>query len=177
MTLSLRKTIFTQPFKGFLFIVLLLSTSVNAVVEEVAFDSPALEARYYDLIAELRCLVCQNQNLADSDADLAKDLRRKTLEMLEAGQSDQQILEYMRERYGDFVLYSPPLNASTALLWLGPFLLLIGAAFAILFNIKRRQSSAEPASEKSTSQAELARELMNEMPNLADTTTPIKDQE
>ncbi len=77
-----------------LLVVLLMATPVVAVIEQVEFDDPALETRYYDLIAELRCLVCQNQNLADSDADLAKDLRRKTLEMLEAGQSDQQILDY-----------------------------------------------------------------------------------
>ena len=156
---------------------LLLTTPVKAVVEQVTFNNPAIEARYYDLIAELRCLVCQNQNLADSDADLAKDLRRKTLEMLSAGQSDQQILDYMSDRYGDFVLYSPPLNSSTALLWLGPFLLLFGAACAILFSIKRRQSNPDPVSETSVSRAGKARDLMNKAPKLADTTSPTKDQE
>lgn len=112
-----------------------------AAIEAVEFDDPETLKRYQALVAELRCLVCQNQNLADSDADLAKDLRRKTEEMLKAGQSDQDILNYMRERYGDFILYRPPLTSATSLLWLGPFALLIIAVATILLAIRRKQKT------------------------------------
>jgi len=119
-----------------------MGTSVSlAVIEANRFDDAAAEQRYHALIAELRCLVCQNQNLADSDADLAKDLRRKTAEMINSGKSDQDILHYMRERYGDFVLYRPPFNVTTALLWIGPFVLLVLAACGIFLSIRRRQQS------------------------------------
>ena len=125
-------------------ILLLLSwSSSNAVIEAVEFDNAELLERYQSLIAELRCTVCQNQNLADSDADLAKDLRRKTEEMLKSGQSDQEILSYMSDRYGDFVLYRPPLSASTSLLWLGPFALLFIAATCLFISIKRKQLNNE----------------------------------
>ena len=116
----------------------LICVSSQAAIEAVKFETPELLERYQSLIAELRCTVCQNQNLADSDADLAKDLRRKTEEMLKAGQSDEDVLSYMRERYGDFVLYSPPLSGSTSLLWLGPFALLVIAAASVLISIKRK---------------------------------------
>src|SRR6187551_2017125 len=81
---------------------------------------PALEARMTRITAELRCLVCQNQTIADSNAGLAVDLRRETREMLRQGKSDAEIIAYMTARYGDFVLYRPPLKATTALLWFGP---------------------------------------------------------
>jgi len=84
-----------------------------------------MEADYNQLIKELRCLVCQNQNLAESNADLAQDLRRETYEMLKAGKSQQQVIEFMVARYGDFVLYRPRFKPSTYLLWLGPFLMLL----------------------------------------------------
>jgi len=93
----------------------------------VAAD-PALEARVNALAAELRCLVCQNQSLADSHAELAVDLKNQVREQLRAGRSEPQVIDYMTQRYGDFVLYRPPLKASTVLLWLGPLLLvLLGA--------------------------------------------------
>lgn len=91
---------------------------------------PALEARVNDLAAELRCLVCQNQSLADSHAELAIDLKNQVREQLQAGRSERQVIDYMTERYGDFVLYRPPVRASTVLLWGGPLLLLLlGGAF------------------------------------------------
>lgn len=99
--------------------------SAQAAIEAYEFDSAQVEADYYQLINELRCLVCQNQNLSASDADLAKDLRRQTYDMLNQGKSSQQVVEYMVARYGDFVLYRPRLKTSTYLLWLGPFLLLL----------------------------------------------------
>ena len=134
-----------------------------AVIEAVEFDNPILLKRYQSLIAELRCLVCQNQNLADSDADLAKDLRRKTEEMLKAGQSDKAILAYMRERYGDFVLYRPPLNSSTSFLWIGPFLLLLIATISLIIMIKRKQRRALITNDDDNSKQQLKKiqDLLN----------------
>ena len=104
-----------------------------------AVDDPALEARMMAIASELRCLVCQNQTIADSHADLAVDLRRQVREMLQAGQTDQQITDYMTARYGDFVLYRPPFKPMTALLWLGPAaMVLIG--LGALFVVLRRRS-------------------------------------
>ena len=109
----------------------------------VAAD-PALEARVNALAAELRCLVCQNQSLADSHAELAIDLKNQVREQLRAGRSEPQVVEYMTQRYGDFVLYRPPLKASTVLLWLGPLLLvLLGGA--LLLRSLRQARSAAPA--------------------------------
>src|SRR6266568_1348579 len=87
-----------------------------------AADDPALEARMTHIASELRCLVCQNQTIADSNADLAQDLRRQVREMLRTGDDDAKIIAYMTERYGDFVLYRPPVKATTLLLWFGPAL-------------------------------------------------------
>lgn len=115
------------------------SQSVIGAIEQREFSDPALADRYDGLIAELRCLVCQNQNLADSNADLAKDLRTKTARMLEAGESDQYILQYMSDRYGDFVLYRPPFRWDTALLWLGPLALLVIVIFVLTRNLRRRR--------------------------------------
>lgn len=109
-----------------------------AVIESTDFADPASQQRYRSLIEEFRCLVCQNQNIADSDAGLAKDLRRKTREMIIAGDSDQEIREYMRERYGDFVLYNPPFEARNALLWLMPFAFLLIAITAVFWTIRRK---------------------------------------
>ena len=104
-----------------------------------AVEDPALEARMTAIASELRCLVCQNQTIADSHADLAVDLRRQVREMLQADQTDQQITDYMTARYGDFVLYRPPFKAMTALLWFGPAaMVLIG--LGTLFVVLRRRS-------------------------------------
>ena len=109
-----------------------------AAVNLYQFDDPAQEARYKKLIAELRCLVCQNQNLADSDAELAQDLRGKTYNMIRDGKTDAEIIDYMVQRYGDFVLYRPPLKSSTALLWIGPFII-FGVGVVVLINVIRRR--------------------------------------
>ncbi len=100
------------------------------------FADPVLAARYEVLTRELRCLVCQNQTIADSHATLASDLRRVVREQLERGASDAEIIEFMTARYGDYVLYRPPLSASTLLLWAGPFLLL-GIALAVWWRVVR----------------------------------------
>jgi cytochrome c-type biogenesis protein CcmH len=100
---------------------------------------PVLEARVMKLAAELRCLVCQNQTIADSHADLAIDLRNQVREMLKKGQTDAQVIDYMTARYGDFVLYRPPVKSTTALLWFGPAVLLVGG-LAVLITVLRRRS-------------------------------------
>src|SRR3954452_11481684 len=119
----------------------LVVTSVASFAKEAppeAADS-ALEARMVRITSELRCLVCQNQTIADSNASLAVDLRRETREMLQQGKSDAQVVDYMPARYGDFVLYRPPLRATTVLLWFGPMLLL-GIGGAVLVTVLRRRS-------------------------------------
>ena len=113
---------------------------------------PALEARMTRITAELRCLVCQNQTIADSNAGLAVDLRRETRAMLRQGKSDAEIIAYMTARYGDFVLYRPPLKASTLGLWAGPFVILAFGAWLLLRRLRRR-----PAAEPELSEAERAR--------------------
>lgn len=111
-----------------------------AAVEPLQFASPQDEARYRTLTEELRCLVCQNQNLADSNADLAKDLRRETYKMVNEGKSNPEIVEFMVDRYGDFVLYRPPVKSTTLLLWFGP-LILVGAGLVVLFlQIRKRKA-------------------------------------
>jgi len=116
-----------------------------------AAEDPALEKRVMAIAAELRCLVCQNQTIADSHAELAVDLRNQVREMLRKGQSQEDIVAYMTARYGDFVLYRPPLKQSTALLWFGPAALLIGAIVVLIVSLRRRarlpDDQFEPESE------------------------------
>ncbi|MCB1858557.1 MAG: cytochrome c-type biogenesis protein CcmH [Gammaproteobacteria bacterium] len=121
-----------------MFLLFLVPLVVNARVDVYPFQNPAQEARYKKLIEELRCLVCQNQNLADSNAELAQDMRRVTYEMVSRGESDEQIIAYMVQRYGDFVLYRPPFQATTALLWIGPFIILAIAVLVLLMFIRQR---------------------------------------
>lgn len=126
-----------------LMIVLSLFISLNvlhASVEVKQFESPQQEQRYKKLIDELRCLVCQNQNLADSNASLAIDLRKQVYKMINDGQSDKEILDYMVTRYGDFVLYRPPFNTSTLLLWIGPFIILAVGLIVLMRFIFQRKS-------------------------------------
>lgn len=121
-----------------LLVLALLPLLVAAKDAAPAVADPVLEARMLRIAAELRCLVCQNQTIADSHADLAQDLRRQVREMLVRGDSDQQIIDYMTARYGDFVLYRPPLKGSTALLWFGPVLLLLGGVTTLAIVLRRR---------------------------------------
>ncbi len=101
-------------------------------------EDPVVEARLKHLAVELRCLVCQNQTLADSNAPLAEDLRREVREMLAKNMSDQEVIDFLVARYGDFVLYRPPLKATTTLLWVGPFVLLTIGATALVVTLRRR---------------------------------------
>ena len=107
-------------------------------VAQPASPDPVLEARVMKLSAELRCLVCQNQTIADSNAGLAVDLRNQVREMLKRGDTPEQITDYMTARYGDFVLYRPPVKSSTAVLWYGPAALLVLAVVVLLFIVRRR---------------------------------------
>jgi cytochrome c-type biogenesis protein CcmH len=109
-------------------------------------NDPVLEARVMVIAEELRCLVCQNETIAASHADLAVDLRSQIRIKLSQGQSNQQILDFMVARYGDFVLYRPPLKASTVLLWVGPFALLLLAGGVLAFNIRRHRGTANSSS-------------------------------
>jgi cytochrome c-type biogenesis protein CcmH len=106
----------------------------------MVFDTPEQEERFKKLTLELRCTVCQNQNLADSDATLAHDLRRQVHEMLLAGKTDEEIKDFMVQRYGDFVLYRPPVQTNTYLLWVAPLLILLAGALVLRSSIKKRAS-------------------------------------
>ena len=125
------------------FMVLLATVQpVRAKEAAPAVENPVLEARVMQIAAELRCLVCQNQTIADSSAGLAVDLRNQVREMLARGESDKQIIDYMTARYGDFVLYRPPLKSTTALLWFGPVAFLLGGVITLFFVLRRRSRMA-----------------------------------
>lgn len=131
-----------------------------AGVEVHEFEDPQQEQQYNRLIAELRCLVCQNQNLADSNAELAQDLRQEVYEMIQNGASDQEIINFMVARYGDFVLYRPPFKSTTAFLWIGPFIILL-VGFVILLMFIRKRRKVDEVQLDASEQAR-ARELLND---------------
>ena len=120
-----------------LFLVI-LAAAAQAQQEPLVFDTPEQETRFARLTTELRCLVCQNQNLADSDAPLAHSLREEIYEMMMAGQDDEQIKTFLIDRYGDFVLYRPAMSGNTLLLWLMPGILLGLGAIALFFTVRSR---------------------------------------
>jgi cytochrome c-type biogenesis protein CcmH len=126
--------------QALLHLMLLLCVSFAAVAKEAqpSAEDPELEKRVMKLSQELRCLVCQNETLADSRADLAADLRNQIRDQMKAGKSDREIVGFLTERYGEFVLYSPPVKPTTYLLWFGPFILLI-AGLALLFRYIRQR--------------------------------------
>jgi len=139
----------------FLPLLLLVPLLAQGAIEVHQFDDPQKEKIYKELIDELRCLVCQNQNLADSNAELAQDLRQKTYEMVEAGKSKDEIVDWMVARYGDFVLYRPPLQRNTLLLWVGPFLIfLVGVVVLVRFIRRRPAGGEEVLSEEERRKAE-----------------------
>ena len=128
-------------------LVLLAMTAAWAPAKEAtpAAQDPALEQRVMALSNELRCLVCQNQTIADSNAPLAEDLRNQVREKMRLGASDSEILDFMVARYGDFVLYRPPFKAATFLLWFGPLLLLAAGLLVLLRRLLRRQPAQDVA--------------------------------
>jgi cytochrome c-type biogenesis protein CcmH len=124
--------------------------------EALPNEDPQIEQRMKNLTEQLRCLVCQNETLADSHADLAEDLRKQVREQMKAGKSDKEIIAYLTDRYGDFVLYKPPVKTTTYLLWFGPFVLLGGGTVVLYRYLSRRRRMIEekPLSAEERKQAE-----------------------
>jgi cytochrome c-type biogenesis protein CcmH len=114
-------------------------------IDPLPFRDHAEELRFQHLTSELRCLVCQDEDLADSNADFARDLRRKVFELMQQGKSDAEIKQYLVDRYSDFVLYDPPVNARTWLLWFGPLLILIAGGMVVGYTIRKRGRTGTPA--------------------------------
>jgi len=130
---------------------LLAGSAASAyTLEEFTFDSPQQQAEFRELIGKLRCLVCQNESLAGSQAELAQDLRKEVYRMMRAGQSQDEVLDFLVARYGDFVLYDPPLKPSTYVLWFGPFFLVATGAFFLIRTLlsKRRSPDRELSDEE-----------------------------
>lgn len=128
--------------KRILIMLCVLSFAVTsfAIDNDKAFDDPDLQARYEDIIDEVRCVKCQNQNIKDSNALIARDLRREIRRMLGAGMTDAQIYDFLVERYGDFVLYRPRASGKTLILWVAPALLLLGGALMMVQIVRRRMA-------------------------------------
>ena len=158
-----------KPFRAFAFAVL-LAAGVPAVAQQqagaipgnapiVAHD-PKLEADVQELSHKLRCLVCQNQSIAESNAPLAVDLREQVREQLSSGRSKEEVADYLVARYGDFVLYEPPVKGVTLLLWGGPAALLLGGAGWLAFRLRRRSSELAASAGLSDAERHRARELL-----------------
>jgi len=123
----------------YLLLIVSMAGTVMAQQARPMAEDPVLEERVINLSRELRCLVCQNETLADSRADLAVDLRNEIREQMKAGKTDQEIIAFLTARYGDFVLYRPPVKATTYFLWFGPFVLLLGGLFLLFHYLKKRR--------------------------------------
>lgn len=128
----------------FILILSVFAAQARADIEYRDFKQPEQEQAYQSLINELRCLVCQNQTIADSNADLAKDLRRQVYEMLQQGKSRQDVVNFMTDRYGDFVMYKPAFKLKTFLLWLGPVLFLF-AGLAVVWTLRAKGAGVDKA--------------------------------
>ena len=135
--------------------VIAFASVADAGLEAYEFTDAAEEQRFKALIAELRCMVCQNQSLLDSDAGLAEDLRRETYNLMKTGRDDTQIAQFLVDRYGDFVLYRPPLKPSTYLLWFGPVLVFLGAGFWVYRTIRNQRPTQEISEERAERAAQL----------------------
>ncbi len=120
-------------------------TLAAQAIDPMPFKDHAEEARFQHLTRQLRCLVCQNENLADSNADLARDLRHQVFELMQQGKSDAEIKQYLVDRYSDFVLYDPPVQGSTLLLWFGPLAILLAGAAVVVITIRKRSRGATSA--------------------------------
>lgn len=127
--------------KRIVLLLMVLWSASSSAVEVRQFANPDEEQRYEHLVRDLRCLVCQNQSLADSDADLARDLRDEVYKMIHEGKSEQEASQFLVDRYGDFVLYRPPFKLQTALLWIGPLLVLFGA-LGVVWHLARVRGRA-----------------------------------
>ena len=129
----------TSLFVSLIIFLMALASSANAVDDPLEFTNPAQEQRYMALIEGLRCLVCQNQSLADSNADLAQDLRQEVYSLLIEGDDNEDIIKYLVARYGDFVLYRPPFKSTTYLLWLAPVIFLMIGIWIAVSLIRKQQ--------------------------------------
>ena len=136
-------------------------TSAQAAIEVYPFENPEKSNRFKNLTAELRCPKCQNQNIADSNAEIAQDLRAKLQQMLIADKTDDEIVQYMVDRYGDFVLYEPRVDPQTYLLWFGPIFLLIVAFFVVYGIIRVRSKKHASNNQLNTDQQEQLDKLLN----------------
>lgn len=147
------------------FLVAIMFSQISFAVGKEAplvAEDPVVEARMLRLSEDLRCLVCQNESIADSRADFSNDLRREIREQIKANKTDEEILEFMVERYGDFVLYDPPLKATTFFLWFGPIILLIIGSIALILVLKRRRKQVEEVPELSDAERRQAEALMEQ---------------
>ena len=123
--------------KKFLWLCLLLPALASAAIDVYQFDKPQQEQRFRELTEQLRCPKCQNQSISDSDADIARDMRAQVAKMIRDGQSNEQIVSYFTDRYGDFVNYKPPLNTQTLILWVGPGVVFVIGLTMVLVQIRR----------------------------------------
>ena len=146
-----------------LLLCLLPTFSYAGEAKDMAAD-PVLEKRMIGLAENLRCLVCQNESLAGSHAELAEDLRREVREQMAQGKSDKEIIDYLVARYGDFVLYEPPMKSYTVLLWFGPFVLLLIGAGVLVFQLRKRRQLVQE-SELTPEAQQRAASLLNEEDN------------
>jgi len=162
--------------KRVLLILLMAFLATFASVKEAVpmAEDPVVEARLVRISDDLRCLVCQNESLSGSHADLAKDLRREIRGLIKAGKTDAEILDFMVARYGDFVLYRPPVKPTTWLLWGGPFVLLIGAVLGLL-NFVRRRAAGAATSPKTPDLSDAERQRANSLLSPAQTTNTKKE--
>lgn len=140
-----------------LWLILLLAAPVLAAIDTFEFDSQAQRDRFYQLSSELRCPKCQNQNIADSDAPIAMDLRREVYRMVSEDKSDDEVIDFMVSRYGDFVRYKPALTAATAVLWFAPAVLLVGGLLVLAVMLRRRQRTLRDNATQHLSQDEQQR--------------------
>nr|VFK30576.1 MAG: cytochrome c-type biogenesis protein CcmH [Candidatus Kentron sp. MB]VFK34853.1 MAG: cytochrome c-type biogenesis protein CcmH [Candidatus Kentron sp. MB]VFK77004.1 MAG: cytochrome c-type biogenesis protein CcmH [Candidatus Kentron sp. MB] len=146
----------------FLFFTMILGNAANAsVFEPRDFANPAQEGRYKTLIEELRCLVCQNQSLADSNAELAADLRREVYDMVASGADEEAVKEFMVSRYSEYVLYRPPVTITTLLLWAGPFLFALAGLVILIVRVRRRAFAPTSAPLSDHEEKRLAEMLMD----------------
>jgi len=152
--------------KRLLFIFLLMISSGSYGVDTRQLSDPKQQEIYETLTNELRCLVCQNQTIADSNAELAADLRRQVYEMLEQGKSREEIIRYMTDRYGDFVLYKPPFKGKTSVLWIAPVVFLLLGLITVFFFIRRKKAAANLHSDADADALEMDAEKQKKIRSL-----------
>ena len=161
-----RASVWIPAFAGMTMALFVAATSAQVQAPDTTSSDPALEARVKALSSELRCLVCQNQTVEDSSAPVARDMREQVRTQLAAGKSEAQVKQYMTDRFGDFVLYKPPLKATTIVLWVGPFIALAFAGWLLVRRL-RSSSSAPSATPLNDIDRERARALLNDTPDTA----------